>query len=109
MLGTSAEEPMSPPSMGLGPVRKAGPGPPGSAGTDSRPYCPDTSINVVPGSAGTARPLILFALTDTRRAGRTGGDGSYSLASLTEDDEITKAVEPIRTTSCTASPSERAR
>ncbi|GAB2607698.1 hypothetical protein GCM10027168_45660 [Streptomyces capparidis] len=51
---------------------------------------------VLTGTATVFRARVLREVRDARRSGRIGGGESYySLASLTEDDEITKAVKTL--------------
>ncbi|MEU5219995.1 glycosyltransferase family 2 protein [Streptomyces sp. NPDC020807] len=51
---------------------------------------------VLTGTGTVFRTGVLREVREARRAGRIGGgDGYYSLASLTEDDEITKAVKTL--------------
>ncbi|GAA2817301.1 glycosyltransferase [Streptomyces showdoensis] len=51
---------------------------------------------VLTGTGTVFRARVLREVRAARRAGRIGGgDGYYSLASLTEDDEITKAVKTL--------------
>ncbi|MEU8764511.1 glycosyltransferase family 2 protein [Streptomyces sp. NPDC048659] len=51
---------------------------------------------VLTGTGTVFRARVLREVRDARRAGRIGGgDSYYSLASLTEDDEITKAVKTL--------------
>lgn len=51
---------------------------------------------VLTGTGTMFRARVLREVRDARLAGRIGGgDGYYSLASLTEDDEITKAIKTL--------------
>ncbi|MEV0740906.1 glycosyltransferase family 2 protein [Streptomyces sp. NPDC050549] len=51
---------------------------------------------VLTGTGTMFRARVLREVREARRSGRIGGgDGYYSLASLTEDDEMTKAVKTL--------------